>query len=263
MPLSGPVIVKLGGSVITEKKHELSARPRVIDRISSELSDFRDELIIIHGAGSFGHPIVKKYGIGLGHGDFRRVGVSETKLALMELNSLVVRSMKRHRIPAVPFMPSSFMTAEEGRITSMQIEPLKRLVDTAYVPVLHGDLIVDSAWGVSVVSGDQMAIQLAKDLSASKIMFGCDVDGVFRSDPRSDSNAELVRRIKYSELNKWIAKVGGSTGTDVTGGMRGKLTESARLVDQRTPVTIFNLSKRNNLSQLLNGEEIDCTEIIA
>jgi len=259
---NGPVILKLGGSVITEKKHELSARPKVIDRISRELSGFKDELLIIHGAGSFGHPIVKKYGIGLGQGDFRRVGVSETKLALMQLNSLVVRSLKSHRIPSVPFMPSSFMTAEEGRLTSMGIEPLKRLLETGYVPVLHGDLISDSAWGVSVISGDQMAVQLAKSLKANRVLFGCDVGGVFTADPRSDRSAKLVTRISFSELADRITKVGSSTGADVTGGMRGKLTESAMLADQQTNVVIFDLARRGNLAKILKGEEIPCTQII-
>lgn len=262
MPLSGPVIIKLGGSVITEKKQQFLAHPKVIDRISGELSGFKDELIIVHGAGSFGHPIVKKYGIGFGHGDFRRVGVSETKLALMELNSLIVKSMKNHRIPVVPFMPSSFMTADEGKLTSIGIEPLKRILEGGYVPVLHGDLIVDSAWGVSVVSGDQMAVQLAKDLKAKLIMFGCDVDGVFTSDPRSDRSAQLVSRIKFSELANWVSKVGGSSDTDVTGGMRGKLVESAKIADNRIAILIFNLAKRGNLAKLLGGEEIECTQII-
>jgi isopentenyl phosphate kinase len=259
---SGLTILKLGGSVITEKTHALSARPKVIDRIACELSSFGSELILIHGAGSFGHPIVKKYGIGLGHADFRRIGVSETKLALMELNSLVVRALKNHKIPSVPFMPSCFMTAEEGRLTSMTINSLKRMLDTGYVPVLHGDLIPDSHWGVSVVSGDQMAVQLAKDLKASLVIFGCDVDGVFTSDPRLNRHAELVSQIRYSELERWIATVGGSTETDVTGGMRGKLVEIAKLADDQTNVIIFNLAKRGNLKRLLNGDRLDCTRIV-
>jgi isopentenyl phosphate kinase len=115
--------------------HALSAKPKVIDRIAGELSSFGNDLLLIHGAGSFGHPIVRKYGIGLGHGDFRRLGVSETKLALMELNSLVVRALKNRRIASVPFMPSCFMSAEEGRLTSMRIDSLKQVLDTGYVPV--------------------------------------------------------------------------------------------------------------------------------
>jgi len=257
--LYSPIILKLGGSVITEKKRELSARPRVIDRISGEISSFRDELIIVHGAGSFGHPIVKKYGIGLGHEDFRRVGVSETKLALMELNSLVVGSLKRHEIPAVPFMPSSFMMANEGRLTSIGIEPLRRLLETGYVPVLHGDLIVDSMWGLAVISGDQIAVQLAKDLRARTVIFGCDVDGMFSSDPRSNSDAKLVPNLRFSELRSLIARAGGSAGTDVTGGMRGKLAECTRLADEPITVIIFNLAKRGNLARLLKGEEVSCT----
>lgn len=262
MSQPGLTILKLGGSVITEKTHALSAKPKVIDRIARELSSSENQLIVIHGAGSFGHPIVKKYGIGLGPGDFRRIGVSETKLALMKLNSLVVQALKNRKIPSVPFMPSCFMMAEEGRLTSMRIDSLKRLLDTGYVPVLHGDLVPDSQWGVSVVSGDQMAIQLAKDLKASQVIFGCDVDGVFTSDPRLNRHAQLVSQIRYSELEKWIATAGGSTETDVTGGMRGKLVETAKLADDQTNVVIFNLAKRGNLKRLLNDGRLNCTRIV-
>ena len=59
------IILKLGGSVITYKK---SKTPRVnkknLKRISEEISYFYNEkkipLVIVHGAGSFGHNIVKE-----------------------------------------------------------------------------------------------------------------------------------------------------------------------------------------------------------
>ena len=65
------IILKIGGSILTEKD---SAKPEVdyesLERIAGEIekalysdemsNDLVDGLIIVHGAGSFGHPPAKK-----------------------------------------------------------------------------------------------------------------------------------------------------------------------------------------------------------
>jgi isopentenyl phosphate kinase len=60
-------IVKIGGSVITDKK---SLTPKINSKnlkiIAGQLKNFKLPYILIHGAGSFGHPIVKKSGIDRG-----------------------------------------------------------------------------------------------------------------------------------------------------------------------------------------------------
>jgi len=59
------IILKIGGSVITEKGSVSRAREAEIDRISREIAVFRkdsdSQLILVHGAGSFGHPHAMKY----------------------------------------------------------------------------------------------------------------------------------------------------------------------------------------------------------
>ncbi len=56
------VVLKIGGSVITDKKNELAARTQEINRIAQEIqrADLRD-LIVVHGGGSFGHPYAQRY----------------------------------------------------------------------------------------------------------------------------------------------------------------------------------------------------------
>ena len=59
-----PIVLKLGGSVITDKNGELAARTEVINRLAEEIALARKEsLIIIHGGGSFGHPTANKHAI--------------------------------------------------------------------------------------------------------------------------------------------------------------------------------------------------------
>ena len=61
------MLLKLGGSVITDKTQPFTARTDVIERLAREIKNALDErgddlqLIIGHGAGSFGHPLAEKY----------------------------------------------------------------------------------------------------------------------------------------------------------------------------------------------------------
>ena len=59
-----PVIVKLGGSVITRKNEVERARPKILTRLAEELAaDPTVPLVVLHGAGSFGHPGAKRWGL--------------------------------------------------------------------------------------------------------------------------------------------------------------------------------------------------------
>ncbi|MEM4243656.1 MAG: hypothetical protein QXP44_02510, partial [Candidatus Bathyarchaeia archaeon] len=50
-----PTILKIGGSVITDKNGELAARTEVINRLAEEIAKANTKnLIIVHGGGSFG-----------------------------------------------------------------------------------------------------------------------------------------------------------------------------------------------------------------
>ena len=62
------IILKLGGSIITKKNSSDSEIDEMnLKRISREIKKFIDDsdkqLVIVHGAGSFGHPPAKQYGM--------------------------------------------------------------------------------------------------------------------------------------------------------------------------------------------------------
>ena len=64
MSVSRPIILKIGGSAITDKTGELAAKTEIINRLAEEIkrADL-DNLIVVHGGGSFGHPNALKYGL--------------------------------------------------------------------------------------------------------------------------------------------------------------------------------------------------------
>ena len=56
-------ILKLGGSVITKKSKPLTFNSDSVQKISKVIKKFNEPLIIVHGAGSFGHYYAKRYRI--------------------------------------------------------------------------------------------------------------------------------------------------------------------------------------------------------
>ena len=57
------IILKLGGSVITAKSKPQTLNVRAIKNIAKIISEFDKPIIVVHGAGSFGHYFAKRFRI--------------------------------------------------------------------------------------------------------------------------------------------------------------------------------------------------------
>ncbi|MDR0797209.1 MAG: acetylglutamate kinase, partial [Nitrososphaerota archaeon] len=95
-----PVILKLGGSAITDKTVESSPKNEIINRLAGEIkrADL-DNLIIVHGGGSFGHPTAAKYGIQCGYKEenlTQKFGYAETHHMMTILNGIVMDALILH-----------------------------------------------------------------------------------------------------------------------------------------------------------------------
>jgi isopentenyl phosphate kinase len=258
-----PTILKIGGSVITDKNGELAARTEAINRLAEEIQKANvKELIIVHGGGSFGHPTAQKYGIKEGlREDTQKVGFSETHHVMTVLNGLVLDSLVWHNIPALSVTPSCCVVTENGRIKHFEDAVLKMLLKMGFVPVLCGDVTLDEKLGFTVLSGDQIVAYLARKFDATRIVMGVDTDGLYDADPKVAKNAKLYPHLTLSELKKVKEKLGRSTAVDLTGGMLGKITEIIPAIEQEIPVAIVNAAKPNYVYKALRGEAVEGTVI--
>lgn len=245
------IILKIGGSVITEKSSISRAREAEIDRISHEIATFRkdsdSQLIIVHGAGSFGHPHAMKYRLNDG---FDAQGAYLTHVSIKLLNSRVMESLNNAGVHALPVHPMSACLLENGKLIDFQLGQIKVMLEKGIVPVLHGDVVMDRIKGASVLSGDRIIPYLAISLKASKIGAGSDVDGVL------DEKETVIRKItpfNFLDLKKSIK---GSGSTDVTGGMLGKVSELLELAGKGVDSRIFNASRKGVVSKFLYGEDV-------
>ena len=99
-------IIKIGGSVITDKSKYCSLREDQLSRISKEISQWDRKCIIIHGAGSFGHILAKEYYLNEGFKNNEQLkGFSLTHAMIQKLNLLVLNSLHEKSIAAVSIPP--------------------------------------------------------------------------------------------------------------------------------------------------------------
>jgi isopentenyl phosphate kinase len=258
-----PTVLKIGGSVITDKNGELAARTQVINRLAEEIAKANvKNLIIVHGGGSFGHPTAQKYGIKDGvKDDAQKAGFAETHHVMTVLNGLVMDALVWHNVPAVSLAPSCCVITENGRIKNFEDTILKTLLKMGFTPVLYGDATLDDKLGFTVLSGDQIVSYLARKFGSCKIVIGVDVDGLCDADPKATKNAKLYAHLTLRELEEMQGKLGRSMAADVTGGMLGKVTELIPAIEQGIPVTIVNATKSNSVYRALVGEKVEGTII--
>lgn len=237
-------ILKIGGSILTDKNHDAAARPAEIRRVAEEVASAPEDLVFVHGAGSFGHVPARRYGL---PERFSPEGLRETHRSVVRLNDLVVGALSKAGASPMPVHPFSCTLLRDGRVEIFEAEPVREMVRNGLLPVLHGDVAMDVSRKAGIVSGDQLVPCLARALEAEVVAVGTDVEGVLLS---GRPQAEVTRK----DLPLLAEALGGSAGVDVTGGMRGKLLELLDLADDGIDSLIFNASKEGNIVRALRGE---------
>jgi isopentenyl phosphate kinase len=249
-------ILKIGGSVLTDKNKLSVARPEAIGRIAKEIGESGSPgLILIHGAGSFGHHQAKEYRLNEGLNDESIKGILPTHNAVTSLNRMVVDALQMSGVDALPVHPLSNCTLSNGRIEHMCMDVIKRMLHAEIVPVLHGDVVMDSVKGVDILSGDQLVTYLASALKADRVGIGTKVDGVL------DAGGIVIKKITPANINEVNGLLSGSEGVDVTGGMQGKITELMALAKAGIPSRVFNADRPGSIIDFLKNDLIEGTLI--
>ena len=267
------IILKLGGSIITKKESSTSQIDYDnLNRISKEIKtaldnkdsnlSLQDGLIIVHGAGSFGHPPAKKYKIGqvfdIEEYDSKRIGFSKTQNAVNYLNTEVCKNFIENEIPCVCIQASSFITTENKRIKTGNLDLIEKYLEEGYVPVIYGDPVIDSELKMAILSGDQIIQYFARNLLSksnndNKVILGTDVDGVYTKNPKTHDDAEHLDKV--SSIDD-IEALEAATTVDVTGGMVGKIKELLELADIGINSKIINVNKEDYIRKALENEDI-------
>jgi isopentenyl phosphate kinase len=250
--MSDRMMLKIGGSVITDKSGDCAINLGQLASIAAAVADSRvTGLVIVHGAGSCGHPEAKRYRLGrgatAGHGE----GIAVTHHAVSGLNAAVVAALRDQGVEAVGVHPLHAAFADGGRLVAFEYRHLEQMLLLGLVPVIHGDVVMDCTRGACIVSGDQLVRYLAPLLAMSSVGIATDVPGVL------DGGA-VVPVITPASVRK--LQIGISSHTDVTGGMRGKINELLDLACAGVGSEIFHVSR---IPDFLSGRDCGGTKVSA
>lgn len=246
-------VIKLGGSAITRKDTPMTPNLEVIENIAFELSKLgkSPSIIIVHGGGSFGHFVAKKYL----NGEILKnpKGISEVHYAMLSLTKIICEYFLKYDIPIFPINSSSIFSIINGELKFF-FDSIELSLRNGLIPILGGDVIANQSCGFKILSGDKIASLLAIKFNAKALIFGTNVDGII-------INGNVVPKIKLSEIDHIISKIENSRH-DVTGGIIGKLSEIKEYLIKggRTSI-IFNMTRPGLLTKLLLEEKILCTRV--
>lgn len=264
------LVLKLGGSLLTDKTTPYKLNKEVIESIVIEIKECLDlglieSLVIVHGVGSFGHPPVLKYNLHRGFKDKDQlISMSKTQQIVNELRKTIADVFIDKNVPINLMHASSMVVGNKMVINDFTSEAIEGFLSLGMVPLIGGDMMYDTNMGFSVCGGDQIAVVLSRLLEAKSLMFATDVAGVYNHDPRSNPNAQLLKKLDANDLDQLLMKLDETSKTDASGKMRGKLLSVATVTDlikEGLKVAIFSMKEKDTLKKYLKGEEVKLTKI--
>jgi len=238
--------LKLGGSLVTEKRSgEQRVRDQVVRDISRDVRDFLhgNDIVLAHGAGSFGHIPVAKYGLDRGLSKGHEIKASEVFVSVSRLNCHISLIMQEEGVPVVPVPARSIFYRERDGHVIAHLETISELLRRGFIPLTHGDLIADRLSGVHVLSADEIPLYLLP-LGLKEVIFLTDVPGVLGPDGR------VLDVVSEDD----VVKIESRAAKDVTGSMLGKLSRAFQLAHKGVKVIIAGYYNRGDLKRILDGE---------
>lgn len=240
--------MKLGGSVLTDKAAYRTPRPDALRRLARELAEVPG-LVVVHGAGSFGHVLAKEHRLAEGKGD--ALAAARVHADVRDLQGLVVAALQDAGAPALAVSTSDVARLDAGRLLAFTAGAVADARAAGFVPVLPGDVVLDASRRWGILSGDVLMIELARTLRPERAVFATDVDGIFDRWP----DGKLLSRIGPHE-EPFADASGAARGADVTGGMAGKLARAREVArTSAVPVWIVNGLQPGRVRDALMGRE--------
>ena len=241
------ILIKLGGSIITNKEKPLSARRKAIDSILNQIKRIREPMILVHGGGSYGHYWSVKYDMHTKPAKYDMRGVSIVKNSMIDLNKIFLNSAVKNRINAYCLPPTDFMNGNKP--IKNKILTINEIAKSGLTPITYGDALWFGKKKSYILSGDVIMTMIGKILKPRLSIFVLDVDGVY-------SNTKSKKLIHDFKKEKPIIS---KNKIDVTGGMTRKITEATNMSKSGLKVFFVNGNKPKRILDAVSGKKFEGT----
>jgi len=241
------ILIKMGGSIITNKRKPQSARRKTIDNILKQIKKIDEPKILVHGGGSYGHYWSVKYGMHTKPAKYSLKGLSVVKNSMIELDKIILDSAAKNKINTYPLPPTDFMNGNKP--IRNKIQKIGDIAKSGLVPVTYGDALWYGQKKSYILSGDVIMTTIGKILKPRLSIFVLDVDGVYSN----TKSKKLIHDFKKEKPT--ISK----NKMDVTGGMTRKITEAVNMSKSGLKVFFVNGNKPQRIIDAVSGKKFEGT----
>lgn len=262
------VLIKLGGSIITNKEVPMMVRKQVLKRLVADLVKAQIETnqtyIIGHGSGSFAHAPALRYGTkdGFIHAE-SKMGMAITQDSAAKLNRIVIEEFLNKDFPAVSFAFSNSLVTKNNQCQSWNDAVFNQYLINGLSPIVYGDVIVDSKKGCTIWSTETILsflvdwLQQKTDYQPKQVVYVNEVAGVL------DQDRQIIPEISIKNADTIKKMMTRTKGFDVTGGMWHKIEEALKLSQKGVETFVISGLIKNNLYQLLTEQSYQGTHVSA
>ena len=262
---------------------------KVVAHVSKIISAGSIKLVIVHGAGSFGHFQAAQYGVNGGSlhpekedREATLKGFALTRASVTKLNHHLVSELLKAEIPAVGISPFPVWLNDIDGTMEKTREELRRILKMGMLPVIHGDAMFLPSGESYILSGDTIVKKISLECRPKFVLFLSDVDGIFDRPPELPG-ARLIHNVSVDTVrgtysingnqysterdplpwegkgSGWEASKGGETSNrieftsashDTTGGMEAKVKEAVKIANYGIDVLITKAGSDAALSAL-------------
>ncbi|MCA9812483.1 MAG: isopentenyl phosphate kinase family protein [Nitrosarchaeum sp.] len=222
------ILIKLGGSIITNKDKPLSPRRKAIENIARNLAKIKEPMIIVHGGGSYGHYWSVKYDMHTKPKRYDLHGVAIVKNSMIELDKIILDALVKNKLNPYSLPPTDFMIGDKP--VPKKIREISEIAKTGLIPTTYGDALWFKNKKTYILSGDKIMTHLSKLLKPRLSIFALNEDGLYSDLKTKKLISELKGEIPVISQNKM----------DVTGGMTRKVQEATQIAKSGIDVFFVN-----------------------
>jgi isopentenyl phosphate kinase len=247
------VLIKLGGSVITNKSKLTTAKAAPMKQFAKEFAKVREEypdtdFIVGNGAGSFAHVRAHEYGLRQGATTPKQLyGMSLVHSDVMRLNVLFADALTAQNIPAFSLSPATMITCSNGHVGTTYFTPLKMLLERRFVPLVYGDTFCDDVLGSHILSTERILHAclgaLRPEYQKITVLYLLDVAGVL------DAKGAVIPALHATDDIFLRANL----EHDVTGGIVGKVQSARKAAQIADAVYLADGNAPGMLQQAIAG----------
>ena len=252
------IVIKLGTNVLRDDDGEvaLSRIYSFIDDISKLIEQGKEVIVVTSGAVGLGK---KKLNLDSTEGD----GVKQACAAVGQsrLMSFYENGFGVHNIPIAQILLTEDDFSLRHRYLSLRTT-LNKLIEMGVVPIINQNDTVstielaDRLAGIKVSfsDNDKLSALVSSELDADLLILLSDIDGLYTSNPKENSDAELIKEVDC--VTDEILNLGTEASEGGRGGMKTKL-EAAKLVTRfGGKVLIANGKTPYIINKIFAGEDI-------